>query len=206
MRGAQAFDHSVSQRTMALAAAMESHAHTLGDALSKKSADLDQTLARGIDAVRRSSETITRQSIKTIDGLASQASLLKDVSENLLGQINTLTNRFENQGQTIMKAAHALETSNMKVDTVLQTRHSELSDLLEKMNDRARSFDHAARDYTATVGNSVSEVERRGLHASQEIARSTQLRSNDIRMTMTLRRLRKMPKIPFVNRIAATVR
>lgn len=179
MRGAQAFDHSVSQRTMALASAMESHAFVLGDALTKKSADLDQTLARGIEAVRRSSETITRQSIKTIDGLASQAALLKDVSENLLGQINTLTNRFENQGHTILKAAHALETSNMKVDSVLQERHSELSDLLERMNDRARSFDHAARDYTTTVGNSLSEVERRALQTTQEIARTTQLRSSE---------------------------
>ena len=179
LRGAQAFDTSVSQRTLALAAAMESHAQVLGESLSKKSSDLDQTLARGIEAVRRSSDTITRQSIKTIDGLASQAALLKDVSENLLGQINTLTNRFENQGQTIMKAAHALETSNMKVDSVLQERHSELSELLEKMNDRARSFDHAARDYTATVGNSLTEVERRALQTTQEIARSTQLRSSE---------------------------
>ncbi len=179
MRGAQAFDTSVSQRTLALAAAMESHATVLGDSLAKKSSDLDQTLVRGIEAVRRSSETITRQSIKTIDGLASQAALLKDVSENLLGQINTLTNRFENQGQTIMKAAHALETSNMKVDSVLQERHSELSELLEKMNDRARTFDHAARDYTATVGNSLTEVERRALQTTQEIARSTQLRSSE---------------------------
>jgi hypothetical protein len=78
-----------------------------------------------------------------------------------------------------MKAAHALETSNMKVDSVLQTRHSELSELLEKMNDRARSFDHAARDYTATVGNSLTEVERRALHTTQEIARSTQQRSSE---------------------------
>ena len=178
-QGAQAFDNSVSQRTMALAAAMESHAHVLGDSLARKSADLDQTLSRGIEAVRRSSETITRQSIKTIDGLASQAGLLKDVSENLLSQINTLTGRFENQGKTIMKAAHALETSNMKVDSVLQTRHSELSELLEKMNDRARSFDHAARDYTATVGNSLTEVERRALQTTQEIARSTQQRSSE---------------------------
>ena len=85
MRGAQAFDTSVSQRTLALAAAMESHATVLGESLAKKSSDLDQTLSRGIEAVRRSSETITRQSIKTIDGLASQAALLKDVSENLLG-------------------------------------------------------------------------------------------------------------------------
>ena len=179
MRGAQAFDSSVSQRTMALASAMESHAIQLGESLSKKSSDLDQTLSRGIEAVRRTSETITRQSIKTIDGLASQAGLLKDVSENLLSQINTLTGRFEHQGQTIMKAAHALETSNMKVDSVLQTRHSELSELLEKMNDRARSFEHAAKDYTNTVGNSLTEVERKALQTSQEIARNTQQRSTE---------------------------
>ncbi len=57
----------------------------------------------GINSVRRTSENITRQSIKAIEGLAGQSELLKNVSENLLGQINGITNRFENQGQQIMQ-------------------------------------------------------------------------------------------------------
>jgi hypothetical protein len=179
VRSAAVMDQSVSQRTLALAGAMEQHARSLGEALSRKSADLDQTLLRGVDAVRRSSDNITRQSIKTIEGLASQAALLKDVSENLLGQINTLTGRFENQGKSIMKAAHALETSNLKVDSVLQARHSELADLLERMSDRARSFDSAVQGYSSSLDSSIGEAERRAREAAQGLARSTETRSRE---------------------------
>ena len=179
MRGTEVLDQAVNQRTLALANAMEAHARSLSESLARKSADLDNTLMHGIDAVRRSSENITKQSVKTIEGLASQAELLKDVSENLLGQINTLTNRFEGQGKSIMKAAHALETSNLKVDTVLQARHSELSDLLERMDDRARSFDTSVKDYSTTLDGTLNEAERRARGVTSDLSRMTDQRSRE---------------------------
>ena len=60
----------------------------------------------GINSVRSTSENISRQSIKAIEGLAGQSDLLRNVSENLLTQINSVTNRFENQGQAIMRSAN----------------------------------------------------------------------------------------------------
>lgn len=188
-RGTEAVDRSVSERTLALAGAMESHARSLGEALEKRSQDLDSTLMRGIDAVRRTSENITRQSVKTIEGLASQAGLLKDVSENLLSQINQLTGRFEIQGRTIMKAAQALETSNLKIDATLQARHSELAELLDKMTERARSFDAAVKDYSSSLDTSLSTAETRARDVALEITRTTEDHSN--RALSELERLRE---------------
>ena len=53
------------------------------------------------DVYKRQSENVTRQSVKAIEGLAGQADLLKNVSENLVNQIASVTNRFDSQGQTI---------------------------------------------------------------------------------------------------------
>jgi hypothetical protein len=188
-RGTEAVDKSVSERTLALAGAMESHARSLGEALEKRSHDLDSTLMRGIDAVRRTSENITRQSVKTIEGLASQAGLLKDVSENLLSQINQLTGRFEVQGRTIMKAAQALETSNLKIDATLQARHSELAELLDKMTERARSFDSAVKDYSSSLDTSLSTAETRARDVALAITRTTE--DHSTRALSELERLRE---------------
>ena len=61
--------------------------------------NLDESMMHGLDAVRRSSDNITRQSLHAIEGLSSQADLLKNVSENLLNQMSGVANRFDNQGQ-----------------------------------------------------------------------------------------------------------
>ncbi len=95
----------------------------------------------GINAVRLTSENITRQSVKAIEGLSGQADLLKNVSENLLTQVDTVTGRFENQGQVIMRAANALETANFRIDTTLQNRHRELTDTLNKLGGKAEQLD-----------------------------------------------------------------
>ena len=70
-------------------------------------------MMHGIDAVRRTSDNVTRQSLKAIEGLSSQADLLKNVSENLLQQMSGVTNRFDNQGQSIVHAASALEIGQL---------------------------------------------------------------------------------------------
>jgi len=66
---------------------------------------------------------------------------LKNVSENLLGQINSVTGRFENQGQSIMRAANALESANYKIDSTLQNRQVELSHTLDRLSGRAEELD-----------------------------------------------------------------
>ncbi len=68
---------------------METHARQLADTLGRQSQNLDEQLMQGISAVRRTSENITRQSVKAIEGLSGQADMLKTVSENLLTQIGS---------------------------------------------------------------------------------------------------------------------
>ncbi len=168
-RSTQAIDFAVSERSHALTSALENHARVFSDTIQRQTHDLDEQLVAGISAVRRSSENITKQSLKAIEGLASQSEMLRNVSENLLGQINSVTNRFENQGQTIMRAANALESVNFKIDNTLQTRHAALSQTLENLSGKAEEFGRFVQGYSSTIEGSLSEAELKARATAEEI-------------------------------------
>ena len=172
MRSTQAIDSAVVDKTEALTSALDQHAISFRETIGKQAADLDEALMHGINSVRRASENISRQSIKAMEGLANQSDLLKSISENLLNQISGITGRFENQGQQIMKAANALETVNFKIDKTLQTRHTELTDTLNRLSGKADEFTSFVGDYSTTIAGSLSEADMRA-RAELERMRAT---------------------------------
>jgi hypothetical protein len=174
MRSASLIDSTVGEKAMALSAAMDQHARNLATTLGKQSMDIDETLMHGIDAVRRSSENITKQSVKAIEGLSGQADMLRNVSENLLTQIGSVTNRFETQGQSIMRAANALETANFRIDTTLQQRHRELGDTLDKLTGKAGELDVMMQGYSSTLEGSMSAAETKARALTYELSRNAE--------------------------------
>jgi predicted pyridoxine 5'-phosphate oxidase superfamily flavin-nucleotide-binding protein len=161
MRSTSAIDSAVVDKTEALTNALDAHAVSFRETIGKQATDLDEALMHGINSVRRASENITRQSIKAMEGLASQSDLLKNISENLLNQISGVTGRFENQGQQIMKAANALETANFKIDKTLQNRHAELSTTLDRLSGKADEFTSFVGDYSTSIAGSLSDADMR---------------------------------------------
>ncbi|MGD9783298.1 MAG: hypothetical protein AB7E80_03695 [Hyphomicrobiaceae bacterium] len=168
-RSTHDIDRAVEERTGVLAAALRSHADTFTETISRQTLELDEQLSQGIVAVRRTSENITRQSLKAIETLTGQSELLKDVSENLLTQIHTVTDRFETQGQTIVKAANALETANSRIDRTLQARHTDLANTLERLDLKAGEFGRYITDYTANIEGSISDAEARARAAADQL-------------------------------------
>ena len=161
MRSTTAIDSAVDEKAKALTTALAVHATTFRDTIGKQSADLDDALTHGINAVRRSSENITHQSVKAMEGLAGQSELLRNVSENLLGQINSVTSRFENQGQLIIQAANSLEGANFKIDSTLRNRHAELSGTLDRLSGKADEFGQFVEGYSSSIEGSISNAETR---------------------------------------------
>jgi hypothetical protein len=174
MRSTSAIDSAVTEKQLALTSALDNHARTFRETVARQSIELDETLMQGISSVRRSSENITRQSLKAIEGLAGQSEMLRNVSENLLSQIHTVTNRFENQGQSIMKAANALESANYKIDATLQSRHSDLSRTLERLTGKADEFGRFVEGYSTTIEGSLSEAEQRARSFAEQIQQGTE--------------------------------
>jgi hypothetical protein len=169
MRSTLAIDTAVNEKAETLTRALEVHAKGFSETVSKQTMELDESLVRGINSVRRSSENITRQSLKAIEGLAGQSELLRSVSENLLGQINTVTSRFDAQGQSIMKAANSLEAANYKIDSTLQVRHSELNETLDRMSGKADEMGRFVQGYSSTMEGSLSDVESRVRSTAEQL-------------------------------------
>src|SRR4029077_9461230 len=156
-----AIDTAVVDKTYHLTSALDAHAVSFRETIGKQATDLDEALMHGINSVRRASENISRQSMKAMEGLAGQSEMLKNISENLLGQISGITGRFENQGQSIVKAANALETVNFKIDKTLQNRHADLSRTLEQLSGKASEFATFVEGYSSSIEGSLSEADIR---------------------------------------------
>jgi len=180
VRSTSAIDTAVVERTQALTSALDTHARSFRETIGKQATDLDEALMHGINSVRRASENISRQSLKAMEGLANQSDMLKNISENLLGQISNVTGRFENQGQSILKAANALETANTKIDKTLQIRNAELTRTLEHLSGKADEFSNFVEDYSTSIEGTLSdadirarsELERVRQHTSEESERT----------------------------------
>ncbi|MCL4768658.1 MAG: hypothetical protein KJZ80_20775 [Hyphomicrobiaceae bacterium] len=177
LRSTLAIDSAIGEKAEALTGALDNHARSLTDSIGRQAVELDETLMQGIAAVRRTSENITRQSVKAIEGLSSQSELLKNVSENLLSQINSVTNRFEGQGQTIMRAANALESANYKIDATLQSRHEELSGTLERMTGKAEEMGRVMSGASSSLEGSLTQAEQRARQLTHELTKGAEVRS-----------------------------
>ena len=177
LRSTTAIDDAVSEKAQLLTTALDTHATTFRETIARQAVELDETVMNGINSVRRTSENITRQSLKAIEGLANQSELLKNVSENLLGQIHGVTGRFENQGHAILKAANTLEAANYKIDNTLQTRHAELSHTLDKLSGKADEFGQVLHGYSSNLEGSFTTIETRTRQLSEELAMGSESRS-----------------------------
>ena len=177
LRSTIAIDGSVADRTHALTQALEGHAKEISTVLGQQANQMDEQLMHGVNAVRRSSENVTRQSIKAIEGIANQTDLLRNVSENLLTQVSGVTNRFEHQGQMIMKAANALETANFRIDKTLQNRQADLSQTLDRLSGKADDVGRAMLGYSETLEGSVTDAESRVRAVGEQLSRGVEERS-----------------------------
>jgi F0F1-type ATP synthase membrane subunit b/b' len=170
----------VADKARALTAALETHAREVGQILGQQAGELDEQLMHGVNAVRRASENVSKQSLKAIEGLAGQAEMLKNVSENLVGQISNVSSRFDQQNQTIMKAANALESANYRIDKTLQNRQHELTDTLEQLSRRTTEIDQVIRGYSTSIDGTFNEAEARARSVGDQIHRTAEERTRQI--------------------------
>ncbi len=183
LRSAAAIDNAVNEKARALTAAMENHVRALSDTLGQQVSNIDHSMLTGIESVRRTSDNITRQSLKAIEGLSNQADVLRGVSETLVHQISGATNRFDNQGQSIVSAASALEGATLRIDSTLQKRQAELNETLQRLSGNAQQLDEVMRGARAQTDAQsqavVAEFERMRAQADAQTMRAIEdMRSN----------------------------
>jgi len=177
VRSTTAIDTAVSEKASLLTSALELHARSFRETISRQAADLDDSVMNGISAVRRTSENITRQTMQAIDGLAKQSGALQNVAENLFSQIHGVTDRFESHGEQILKAANVLDTANLRIESTLQSRHAELSSTLDRFSGKADEFGRTLAGYSDNLEGSLSNIEVRARAIADELRDGAESRS-----------------------------
>ena len=181
---AQAIEHALGSRGEAVTASIAERIKALDAAFTQQSGHLESKIAEhtqnlgsilrdGMDTFRHTAELMGQESTKATDSLSNEAENLRGVSKGLLDQIHSLTQRFENQGQAIMSAAQALDSSNSKIDSILQRRHSEISGLLESVGTKAEDLDKMMLSYSDLIENSLAQTESRAKQLGEALSVQT---------------------------------
>ena len=134
----QLIDSTFGQRAGEIDRVLAEHARTVEATFGRQAAHLNELLANNSVMIRQTAEQVGAQSTEAIGVLTAQTQALRDVSSGLLEQIHNLTQRFENQGQAILTAAKALDSSNTKIDSILENRHQAIIGLLARGQHQGR--------------------------------------------------------------------
>ena len=169
----QSIDATFSQRTAEADRMLGEHVRFTAETFDKQTAQLSQVLANNSDIIQQTANQVGAQSKEAVSVLTSQTQTLREVSSGLLEQIHGLTQRFENQGQAILTAAKALDSSNTKIDSILEGRHQSIVALLHTVNTKAQDLDNMMRSYAGMVDNALTQAETRAKQVGTALARDT---------------------------------
>ena len=169
----QAIDSTFGHRTAEADRMLGEHARATAETFGKQTAQLSQVLANNSAMIQQTANQVGAQSREAVSVLTSQTQTLREVSRGLLEQIHGLTQRFENQGQAILTAAKALDSSNTKIDSILEGRHQSIISLLHTVNTKAQDLDNMMRSYAGVVENAMTQAEARAKQVGTALARDT---------------------------------
>ena len=168
-----AIDSTFGQRTAETDRMLGEHARATAETFGKQTAQLNQVLANNSAIMQQTANQVGAQSKEAVSVLTSQTQTLREVSRGLLEQIHGLTQRFENQGQAILTAAKALNSSNTKINSILEGRHQAIIALLHTVNTKSKDLDNMMRSYAGMVENAMSQAEARAKQVGTALARDT---------------------------------
>jgi hypothetical protein len=169
----KAIDVTFGQRTAEAERMLGEHSRTVSDAFTNQTSQLNQILAHNHQLMQQTANQVGAQSKEAVNVLTSQTQTLRDVSRGLLEQIHGLTQRFQDQGQAILTAAQALDSSNTKIDSILESRHQSIISLLGTVNSKAQDLDNMMRSYVGQIEGALSQAETRVKQVSTALARDT---------------------------------
>jgi hypothetical protein len=157
--GASVVDGAIGNRVDLLRSALERHAGAMGTTLRQQSEQLETTLVQGLDAMRRNTDNITTQSAQTVSGLATQGRMLKDVSEGLLGQLQGLVDRFDQQNRVVTQASNALESSQGRLSVTSREMAGQLGKLTQDINVSSREMSGQLGKLTQDINAMTVQVQ-----------------------------------------------
>jgi hypothetical protein len=169
----QSIDSAFGQRAGEIDRVLAEHARAVEVTFGRQASHLNELLASNSIMIKQTADQVGAQSKEAIGVLTAQTHALREVSSGLLEQIHNLTQRFENQGQAILSAAKALDSSNTKIDSILESRHQAIIGLLHAVNTKGADLDNVMRSYAGMVESALTNAETRAKQVGSALARDT---------------------------------
>jgi hypothetical protein len=169
----QSIDSAFGQRAGEIDRVLAEHARAVEVTFGRQASHLNELLASNSTMIKQTADQVGAQSEEAIGVLTAQTHALREVSSGLLEQIHNLTQRFENQGQAILSAAKALDSSNTKIDSILESRHQAIIGLLHAVNTKGADLDNVMRSYAGMVESALTNAETRAKQVGSALARDT---------------------------------
>ncbi len=169
----QNIESTVQKQSESLTNTVQQQAKAIESTMAKNSMTISQVFAEGSDSVKKTTEYMVEQSDKAGNNVTAQIESLRNVSGTLLEQVHGLTQRFETQGQAIMSASQALDSSNSQIDSILERRHAEIASLLDTVSTKAQTLDQMMRSYSGIIEGSLEKVEERAMQITASLAQET---------------------------------
>ncbi|MFZ1070943.1 MAG: hypothetical protein WAN73_09990, partial [Methyloceanibacter sp.] len=169
----QSIDSAFGQRAGEIDRVLAEHARAVEATFGRQASHLNELLASNSIMIKQTADQVGAQSKEAIGVLSAQTHALREVSSGLLEQIHNLTQRFENQGQAILSAAKALDSSNTKIDSILESRHQAIIGLLHAVNTKGADLDNVMRSYAGMVESALTNAETRAKQVGSALARDT---------------------------------
>jgi hypothetical protein len=161
----QSIDNAFGQRAGEIDRVLAEHARAVEATFGRQASHLNELLASNSIMIKQTADQVGAQSKEAIGVLTAQTHALREVSSGLLEQIHNLTQRFENQGQAILSAAKALDSSNTKIDSILESRHQAIIGLLHAVPRRGSRqrcvLCRHGREHAVNAGRAPSKSDRR---------------------------------------------
>ena len=169
----QSIDSAFGQRAGEIDRVLAEHARAVEATFGRQASHLNELLASNSIMIKQTADQVGAQSKEAIGVLSAQTHALREVSSGLLEQIHNLTQRFENQGQAILSAAKALDSSNTKINSILESRHQAIIGLLHAVNTKGADLDNVMRSYAGMVESTLTNAETRAKQVGSALARDT---------------------------------
>jgi hypothetical protein len=167
---AKVLESALSRQSGSIRKTLEQHASNMDQSLAHQSAIIERSVSQSSQSIERAVEELAERTTVSSHALEAQAETLRQMSGGLLNQIHGLTKRFEEQGSVIMKSAKALEVSNTRVDSMMETRQAQLGKLIQSISSRAMELDKMMHSYSGMLEDALTRAESRARNVTQLLA------------------------------------
>lgn len=177
----QAFAHKAEE----LGRSIDSRSQYIVQTIGMKTKELDNALMSGAKTLQLTTDDVAKQVMSTIQGLAGQAQVLKEVSGGMQSHVHQITNSLREQSQLVLHAAAQLENSHDRIGSKLGHSQGNLQKLVEAISTRTSDLDHVMASYSQQLDRTLGQAEVKAREITESLHNQSHTQSMEALTELT---------------------